>query len=46
VTDAQSLQRLLFDDAIGVALPVSVLRSGAMVDVIATPTELTGPGTR
>jgi S1-C subfamily serine protease len=41
VADAQSLQRLLFDDAIGVALPVTVLRNGAMVDVIAVPTELT-----
>ena len=42
VSDAQSLQRLLFADAIGRALPVTVLRNGAMVDVIATPTELTG----
>jgi S1-C subfamily serine protease len=42
VTDAQSLQKLLFDDAIGRPLPVTVLRSGAMVDVIAVPTELTG----
>ena len=40
VTDAQSLQRLLFDDAIGVALPITVWRRGAMVDVIAHPTEL------
>ncbi len=44
VTDAQSLQRLLFDDAIGQPLPVTVLRSGAMVDVIAVPGELTGVG--
>ncbi|MDQ1616388.1 MAG: hypothetical protein QOJ60_2327 [Actinomycetota bacterium] len=42
VSDAQSLQRLLFADAIGRPLPVTVLRSGAMVDVIAVPTELTG----
>jgi S1-C subfamily serine protease len=42
VSDAQSLQRLLFADAIGQPLPVTVLRNGAMVDVIATPTELTG----
>ncbi len=42
VSDAQSLQRLLFADAIGRPLPVTVLRNGAMVDVIATPTELTG----
>jgi len=40
VTDAQSLQRLLFDDAIGRPLPVTVWRRGAMVDVIALPTEL------
>ncbi len=42
VTDAQSLQRLLFDDAIGRPLPITVWRRGAMVDVITTPTELTG----
>jgi S1-C subfamily serine protease len=42
VTDAQSLQRLLFDDAIGRPLPITVWRRGAMVDVIATPVELTG----
>ncbi len=44
VADAQSLQRLLFADAIGQPLPVTVLRGEAMVDVIAVPTELTGPG--
>ena len=43
VTDAQSLQRLLFDDAIGRPLPITVWRRGAMVDVITMPTELTGP---
>ena len=43
VTDAQSLQRLLFDDAIGRPLPITVWRRGAMVDVITVPTELTGP---
>ena len=42
VADAQSLQRLLFADAIGRPLPVTVYRRGAMVDVITTPTELTG----
>jgi S1-C subfamily serine protease len=41
VTDAQSLQRLLFDDAIGRPLPVTVWRRGALVDVIALPVELT-----
>jgi S1-C subfamily serine protease len=40
VHDAQGIQRQLFDDAIGVPLPVTVLRNGAMVDVVAVPTEL------
>jgi len=42
VAEAQSLQRLLFADAIGRALPVTVYRRGAMVDVVTVPTELTG----
>ncbi|GAB3315872.1 trypsin-like peptidase domain-containing protein [Geodermatophilus aquaeductus] len=42
VAEAQSLQRLLFTEAIGRQLPVTVYRLGAMVDVIAVPTELTG----
>src|SRR3954463_9980517 len=42
VADAQSLQRLLFADAIGRPLPMTVHRRGAMVDVIAVPSELTG----
>ena len=42
VAEAQSLQRLLFADAIGRELPVTVYRRGAMVDVITVPTELTG----
>jgi S1-C subfamily serine protease len=42
VADAQSLQRLLFADAIGQPLPMTVYRRGAMVDVITAPTELTG----
>ncbi|MEU7531019.1 trypsin-like peptidase domain-containing protein [Saccharothrix sp. NPDC042600] len=41
VRDAQGIQRQLFAEAIGLPLPVTVLRNGAMVDVIATPTELT-----
>jgi S1-C subfamily serine protease len=41
VSDAQGIQRMLFADAIGVGLPVTVLRNGAMVDVIALPVELT-----
>jgi S1-C subfamily serine protease len=40
VRDAQSLQRLLFADAIGKPLPLTVLRGNAMVDVIAEPDEL------
>jgi S1-C subfamily serine protease len=40
VVDAQSLQRLLFDDAIGRPLPITVWRRGAMVDVITTPTDI------
>jgi S1-C subfamily serine protease len=42
VADAQSLQRLLFAEAIGTPLPMTVHRRGAMVDVITVPTELTG----
>lgn len=40
VHDAQGIQRQLFGDAIGVPLPVTALRNGAMVDVVAVPTEL------
>jgi serine protease Do len=40
VRDAQGVQRQLFAEAIGVPLPVTVLRNGAMVDVVAVPTEL------
>ena len=40
VQDAQGVQRQLFGEAIGVPLPVTVLRNGAMVDVVAVPTEL------
>src|SRR6478609_3394075 len=40
VTDAQGIQRQLFSDAIGITLPITVLRNGAMVDVITVPTEL------
>ncbi|NKZ08463.1 S1C family serine protease [Actinomadura latina] len=40
VSQAQSLQKLMFADAIGRPLPVTVLRNGAMVDVIAEPVEL------
>jgi S1-C subfamily serine protease len=40
VSAAQDLQRLMFDDAIGKPLPVTVMRNGALVDVIAEPVEL------
>jgi S1-C subfamily serine protease len=40
VAAAQTLQRLMFAEAIGVDLPITVYRRGAMVDVIARPTEL------
>ncbi|QLQ40302.2 S1C family serine protease [Micromonospora robiginosa] len=43
VQDGQSLQRLMLGPAIGVRLPVTLLRKGAYVDVVAVPTEL---GTR
>jgi len=42
VADAQSLQRLLFAEAIGHPLPMTVHRRGAMVDVVTMPSELTG----
>jgi S1-C subfamily serine protease len=42
VADAQSLQRLLFAEAIGRPLAMTVFRRGAMVDVITAPAELTG----
>jgi S1-C subfamily serine protease len=42
VAEAQSLQRLLFSESIGHPLPVTVLRNGAMVDVITRPVELAG----
>ena len=40
VATAQDLQRLMFADAIGKPLPITVMRNGALVDVIAEPTEL------
>ena len=40
VTRAQDLQRLMFSEAIGKPLPVTVMRNGALVDVIAEPSEL------
>ncbi len=40
VAVAQDLQRLMFAEAIGHPLPITVMRNGALVDVIAEPTEL------
>ncbi|MFG1828448.1 S1C family serine protease [Micromonospora chersina] len=40
VQDGQGLQQLMLGPAIGARLPVTVLRRGAFVDVIAVPTEL------
>jgi S1-C subfamily serine protease len=42
VTNAQSLQRLMLGDAIGQPLALTVLRSEALIDVIAIPEELRG----
>lgn len=42
VSDAQSLQKRLFAAAIGRPLPITVVRNGAMVDVIVHPIELAG----
>ncbi len=39
--DAQSLQRTLFEEAIGSRTEITVLRNGALVDVVAFPSELT-----
>ena len=44
VTSAQSLQRLMLGNAIGQPLAVTVLRSEALVDVVATPEELRDEG--
>ena len=38
--DAQSLQRLLFEESIGTRLEITVLRNGALVDAVAVPSEL------
>lgn len=40
VAAAQGLQKLMFAEAIGRPLPITVLRNGALVDVITEPTEL------
>ncbi|MGH3462530.1 MAG: S1C family serine protease [Kribbellaceae bacterium] len=40
--DAQSLQRLMFADAIGRRTEITAIRNGALVDVVAVPAELDG----
>jgi S1-C subfamily serine protease len=40
VAPAQDLQRLMFAEAIGRPLAITVMRNGALVDVIAEPSEL------
>jgi S1-C subfamily serine protease len=40
VAKAQDLQRLMFGEAVGQPLAITVLRNGALVDVIAEPSEL------
>ncbi|MGH3266465.1 MAG: PDZ domain-containing protein, partial [Trebonia sp.] len=40
VATAQDLQRLMFAEAIGRQLPITVMRNGALVDVITEPAEL------
>ena len=38
--DAQSLQRLMFEESIGARMEITVLRNGALVDTVAVPSEL------
>jgi len=40
VAASQDIQRLMFSEAIGRPLAITVMRNGALVDVIAEPTEL------
>jgi S1-C subfamily serine protease len=40
VAASQDLQRLMFSEAIGKPLAITVMRNGALVDVIAEPSEL------
>ncbi len=44
VSDAESLQRLLFSDAIGEPLDVAVLRDGAEIHLVAVPEEMSSNG--
>jgi S1-C subfamily serine protease len=40
VESVQALQRLMLGPAIGTRLPITLLRKGAFVDVVAVPAEL------
>src|SRR5207244_11065067 len=40
VAVSQDLQRMMFSEAIGKPLAITVMRNGALVDVIAEPSEL------
>jgi len=40
LANAQSLQRLLFADAIGAEFPLAVLRDGSVRELIAVPQEM------
>jgi S1-C subfamily serine protease len=40
IATAQALVKLMLADAIGSQLPITVVRNGALVDLIATPVEL------
>lgn len=44
VSNAESLQKLLFADAIGKPLQIAVLRDGKEVDLVAVPEEMAGNG--
>ena len=44
VSNAESLQKLLFADAIGQPLPVSVMRDGKELDLVAVPEEMAANG--
>jgi S1-C subfamily serine protease len=46
VASAQALQRMMLAEAIGRQLPITVVRNGALVDLIATPIELVVSPTR
>jgi hypothetical protein len=44
VRGVQDVQRLMLGSSIGTRLPITALRRGALVDVIAVPTPLDQPG--